>query len=248
MSSDLSTKKDNRKYDVNDHYDDGQKSPVQLNLSSLHPQRVVMVIKSYLAAAALLASPFLARAQDLIPPILETADVLIQVIWSVEESQKIIYIDDDFASVSDDDGLALIPPTALDFATTFRDDINEITGLNWTLKQTGRVPADATGISLGAYTGKSSDFVYADGKSTSEGYEIFVNSSRITIGGNGARGMWWGTRTLLQLLLAGNGTITATEGRDAPAYATRGYMLDAGRNGIPKTFSRSYAATRLSSK
>ena len=238
-------KKDNRKYDVNDLYNDRQKSPVQLNLSSLHPQRVVMVIKSYLAAAALLASPFLAHAQDLIPPILETADVLIQVIWSVEESQKIIYIDDDFASVTDDDGLTLIPPTALDFATTFRDDINEITGLNWTLKQTGKIPTGATGISLGAYTGEPSDFVYADGKSTSEGYEIFVNSSRITIGGNGARGMWWGTRTLLQLLLAGNGTITATEGRDAPAYATRGYMLDAGRKWYSKDFLKelcSYAS------
>ncbi|CAJ0555286.1 Ff.00g053510.m01.CDS01 [Fusarium sp. VM40] len=201
--------------------------------------------KLWLATAALLAVPSLVQAQDLIPPLLESAASFQEETWSVESSSKIIYIEEEFASVSDTDGLTLIPPTAHDFATTFRDDLTQVTGLNWTLEQVNKLPTNTTGISLGAYTGEASDLTYENGKSTSEGYELQINSRRVFIGGNGARGMWWGTRTLLQLLLAGNGTATGTVGRDAPAYATRGYMLDAGRKWYSKGFLKemcSYAS------
>ncbi|KAG5659218.1 hypothetical protein KAF25_000420 [Fusarium avenaceum] len=204
-----------------------------------------MMTKLWLATAALLAVPSLVQAQDLIPPLLESAASFQEETWSVESSSKIIYIEEDFASASDTDGLTLIPPTAHDFATTFRDDLALVTGLNWTLKQVNKLPTNATGISLGAYTGEASDLTYENGKSTSEGYELQINSRRVFIGGNGARGMWWGTRTLLQLLLAGNGTATGTIGRDAPSYATRGYMLDAGRKWYSKDFLKemcSYAS------
>ncbi|KAF5646702.1 beta-n-acetylhexosaminidase [Fusarium tjaetaba] len=203
------------------------------------------MLKEYLVAGILLASPLLAVAQDLIPPILEKADSFVEETWSVDSSPKVIYIDNKFASVSDDDGLTLIPPTAHEFATTFQDDLAKITGSNWTLKRVDSLPNNASGISLGSYTGESSDLTYENGKPTSEGYEIIINSNRVFIGGSGARGMWWGTRTFLQLLLAGNGTITSTLGRDAPAYATRGYMLDAGRKWYSKDFLKelcSYAS------
>ncbi|KAI7765376.1 hypothetical protein LZL87_007127 [Fusarium oxysporum] len=203
------------------------------------------MLKEYLVAGILLASPLLAVAQDLIPPILEKADSFVEETWSVDSSPKVIYIDKTFASVSDKDGLTLIPPTAHEFATTFQDDLAKITGSNWTLKRVDSLPNNASGISLGSYTGESSDLLYENGKSTSEGYEIIINSNRVFIGGSGARGMWWGTRTFLQLLLAGNGTITSTLGRDAPAYATRGYMLDAGRKWYSKDFLKelcSYAS------
>lgn len=49
------------------------------------------------------------------------------------------------------------------------------------------------------------------------------------IGGAGARGMFWGTRTLLQLLGSEEGRVAPGHIVDAPAYATRGYLLDAGR-------------------
>ncbi|RGP69458.1 beta-n-acetylhexosaminidase [Fusarium sporotrichioides] len=205
-----------------------------------------MVVTGHLSTAILLAAPLLVQAQDLIPPLLETADTFTQDIWLLAESDKVIYIDNDFASVSDEDGLSLIPPTALDFATTFRDDLDQITGLNWTLKQVDKTAGNASGIFLGAYTGEASDLTYENEKSTSEGYEISINSARITIGGNGARGMWWGTRTLLQLLsFSKNGTLTTTYARDAPAYPTRGYMLDAGRKWYSKDFLKelcSYAS------
>ncbi|KAG5753697.1 hypothetical protein H9Q70_003638 [Fusarium xylarioides] len=203
------------------------------------------MLKEYLVAGILLASPLLAVAQDLIPPILEKADSFVEETWSADSSPKVIYIENKFASVSDKDGLTLIPPTALEFATTFEDDLAKITGSNWALKRVDSLPNNASGISLGSYTGESSDLTYENGKSTSEGYEIIINSNRVFIGGSGARGMWWGTRTFLQLLLAGNGTITSTLGRDAPAYATRGYMLDAGRKWYSKDFLKelcSYAS------
>ncbi|KAF4340150.1 beta-n-acetylhexosaminidase [Fusarium beomiforme] len=203
------------------------------------------VMLKKLVAGILLAAPRLTAAQDLIPPLLETADSLVEETWSIESSPRIIYIDDKFASVSDKDGLTLIPPTAHEFATTFQDDLAKITGANWTLKRVDKLPTNSSGISLGSYTGESSDLTYENGKATSESYEIIVNSNRVFIGGSGARGMWWGTRTFLQLLLAGNGTITSTLGRDAPAYATRGYMLDAGRKWYSKDFLKelcSYAS------
>ncbi|KAF4948018.1 hypothetical protein FGADI_10013 [Fusarium gaditjirri] len=213
--------------------------------SDLPPQEIRVMLKEYLVAGVLLASPLLAVAQDLIPPILEKADSLVEETWSVDSSPKIIYIDDEFASMSDKDGLTLIPPTAHEFATTFQDDLAKITGSNWTLKRVESLPNNASGISLGSYTGESSDLTYENGKPTSEGYEIIINSNRVFIGGSGARGMFWGTRTFLQLLLAGNGIITSTLGRDAPAYATRGYMLDAGRKWYSKDFLKelcSYAS------
>ncbi|KAM0076574.1 hypothetical protein ACKRZS_010720 [Fusarium odoratissimum] len=203
------------------------------------------MLREYLVAGILLVSPLLGVAQDLIPPILETADSFVEEIWSIDSSPKVIYIDEKFASVSDEDGLTLIPPTAHEFATTFQDDLAKITGSKWTLKRVDKLSNNASGISLGSYTGESSDLTYENGKSTSEGYEIIINSNRVFIGGSGARGMWWGTRTFLQLLLAGNGTITSTLGRDAPAYATRGYMLDAGRKWYSKDFLKelcSYAS------
>ncbi|KAM0244676.1 hypothetical protein ACHAP5_006019 [Fusarium lateritium] len=201
--------------------------------------------KLWLVIAAFLAVPFSVQAQDLIPPLLESAASFQEETWSIESSSKVIFIENEFAGVSDTDGLTLIPPTAYDFATTFRDDLAKVTGFNWTLKQVSKLPTNATGISLGAYTGDASDLTYENGKSTSEGYELQINSRRVFIGGNGARGMWWGTRTLLQLLLAGNGTATGTIGRDAPVYATRGYMLDAGRKWYSKDFLKemcSYAS------
>ncbi|KAL4916722.1 glycoside hydrolase superfamily [Aspergillus aurantiobrunneus] len=57
--------------------------------------------------------------------------------------------------------------------------------------------------------------------------------------------MWWGTRTVLQMLLIGNNTLPTGRASDAPAYATRGYMFDAGRKWYPKEFLKemcSYAS------
>jgi len=139
-----------------------------------------------------------------------------------------IYIDSSFADQSDTEGLTLIPPTALEFAETFRQDISQLTHGNWTLQQVDSFPE--SGIFLGRYRGDASQVTYENGVETEEGYELEIGDGTVFIGGTGARGLFWGTRTLLQELAVANGSALQTGSTiDAPAYSTRGYMLDAGR-------------------
>jgi hexosaminidase len=135
----------------------------------------------------------------------------------------------------DTDGLTLIPPTAYEFAETFRQDISQLLGGNWTLQRVDELPT--SGILLGQFKGDSSQLTYENGETTEEGYELEVSNKSIFVGGTGSRGMFWGTRTLLQEFLIANGT-HLNPGRivDAPAYSTRGYMLDAGRKWYSPSF------------
>ncbi|KAL1601181.1 hypothetical protein SLS59_005333 [Nothophoma quercina] len=150
--------------------------------------------------------------------------------FTTQNASRIIYIDNAFADVADTEGLTLIPPTAFQFAETFRQDLSNWTTANWTLQRVGSFPEGASGILLGPFRGSDDEVTYENGATTEEGYEIEITNRTVYIGGKGARGMFWGTRTLLQQALIANGSSLAT-GRtiDAPAYATRGYMLDAGR-------------------
>ena len=150
--------------------------------------------------------------------------------FTTQNASRIIYIDNAFADIADTEGLTLIPPTAFQFAETFRQDLSNWTTANWTLQRVGSFPEGASGILLGPFRGSDDEVTYENGATTEEGYEIEITNRTVYIGGKGARGMFWGTRTLLQQALIANGSSLAT-GRtiDAPAYATRGYMLDAGR-------------------
>ncbi|TDZ28989.1 Beta-hexosaminidase [Colletotrichum spinosum] len=151
------------------------------------------------------------------------------------------------ATKVDADSLTLIPPRGYEFAALFQQDISLLTGHNWTLQVVDHLPSktNVTGIHLGHFTGNET-LSYQSGRPTSEGYEIVVSPTGAFIGGTGARGMWWGTRTLLQmLLLSGNGTLPVGRSVDAPAYETRGYMPDAGRKWYAPSFLKelcSYAS------
>lgn len=150
--------------------------------------------------------------------------------FTTKNSSKTIYIESSFADVSDTKGLSLIPPTALQFAETFRQDLSNWTLSTWTLQRVDQFPENARGILLGAFRGSNDNVTYENGDTTEEGYEIEITNRTVYIGGTGARGMFWGTRTLLQQALIANGSsLPAGRTVDAPAYATRGYMLDAGR-------------------
>ena len=76
----------------------------------------------------------------------------------------------------------------------------------------------------------------AAGRWTSEGYSIYVSNTNVTIAGASSLGVWWGTRSLLQLAATGNGTILVGSTIDAPGWAERGVMLDAGRHYYPPDF------------
>lgn len=145
-------------------------------------------------------------------------------------ASRTIYIANSFADVADAEGLSLIPPTAFQFAETFREDLSSWNAANWTLQRVDSFPTNASGILLGPFKGSDDEVTYENGATTEEGYEIEVTNRTVYIGGKGARGMFWGTRTLMQQALIANGSsLPAGRTVDAPAYATRGYMLDAGR-------------------
>ncbi|KAI6467635.1 hypothetical protein MCOR14_005634 [Pyricularia oryzae] len=189
---------------------------------------------------------------ELLPPLPKSdSDFTTAATWDWAKTAKTIFIDSSFANVSDTDGLTLIPPTAFDFASTFRDDISILLSQNWTLERVNGFPnfSNASGIFLGKYNGTAN---YENGSPTTEGYELRVTSpSSVFIGGSGARGMFWGTRTLLQLIMTnsptgGIGSLSVGfRTTDAPAYATRGFLLDAGRKWYSPSFLKelcSYAS------
>lgn len=188
-------------------------------------------------AAALAVAPALvwAHVSELLPP-LPTGSSAVSAEgsqnWDVASSAKTIYIQDDIASVADTDGLSLIPPSGHDFASLFQKDLIQLTGHEWTLERVDKLPSsgNASGIVLGSLSTGNSPVTYENGKPTSEGYELEITTSGAVISGTGARGMWWGTRSLLQQILVSNGSVPISEALvDAPAYETRGLMLDAGR-------------------
>ncbi|KAK7951505.1 uncharacterized protein PG986_007233 [Apiospora aurea] len=150
---------------------------------------------------------------------------------------RTIYLQSDLASRRDADGLSLIPPSGREFAATFRDDLTRLTQSEWSLKVVESFGKNDSGIFLDLSRDKSANFQYANGQSTEEGYNLRILAGRARIAGSGARGMWWGTRTLLQHLMISNWTsVPAMDYADAPAYATRGYMLDAGRKWYSPSF------------
>jgi hexosaminidase len=148
--------------------------------------------------------------------------------FSLLNAQKIVYLDRSFSDVRDTEGPTLIPPSAREFAETFLHDLTALLGGDWTLQEVDVLPK--SGIILGQIRSNTSQSTYENGMPTEEGYELEIAEGSIYVGGTGARGMFWGTRTLLQEFLIANGS-TLQPGRvtDAPAYATRGFMLDAGR-------------------
>ncbi|MBE7181568.1 MAG: family 20 glycosylhydrolase, partial [Terriglobus roseus] len=132
--------------------------------------------------------------------------------------------------------LTLIPPSGEEFATTFAQDLTEVTGDEWTVEVVETLP-DGPGIGLTQYTGNDTKLSYENETPTEEGYELDVKDGKITISGTGSRGVWWGTRTVLQYLYLSNFTsVPAMKAADTPAYATRGYMLDAGRKWYSPSF------------
>ncbi|CAN9224808.1 unnamed protein product [Alternaria alternata] len=176
----------------------------------------------------------LVTALHSLPPVLPSYSDASDPGFSISTGARKIYIDKQFAGTRDSGGLTLIPPSAHEFADTLRADLSSLFGDSWTLGQVDDFPL--TGIHLGPIRDSNTPLTYENGQSTEEGYELDVTNGSVYIGGTGARGMFWGTRTLLQELLIGNGSLVTGRTVDAPAYSTRGFMLDAGRKWYDKHF------------
>ena len=72
-----------------------------------------------------------------------------------------------------------------------------------------------------------------------EGYRMTIGK-RVDIEGVAAKGVFWGTRTLLQLAEHGRLSLPVGKIRDYPKYARRGFMLDVARKFFRLEFLQAY--------
>lgn len=113
------------------------------------------------------------------------------------------------------------------------------------LKEVARAFAEdyrlLVGKTLHITTGKArkGDFVLglsSDKSLGEEGYKLNIGSS-VLLTAHTAKGLYWGTRTLLQLSeQSENRTLPQGETTDIPRYALRGLLLDVGRKYIPMDY------------
>ena len=99
----------------------------------------------------------------------------------------------------------------------------------------GHAPATLEG------KGQKGDIILSlkkDKKLGKEGYTIKI-ADRINLSAPEAIGIYWGTRTLLQMAEQ-NLTLPQGEIRDFPDYEIRGFMIDCGRKFIPMHYLRDY--------
>lgn len=63
----------------------------------------------------------------------------------------------------------------------------------------------------------------------SEAYRMTVTNKQVTISSAAAKGLMWGSRTLLQILKQSGGTVPCGEAYDVPRYRVRGVLFDIAR-------------------
>ncbi len=70
----------------------------------------------------------------------------------------------------------------------------------------------------------------------SEAYTLRIDDKGVNIRSNGETGLYWGSRTLLQMLVQNSTALPCGTAWDAPRYQLRGFMLDVGRLPIPMDY------------
>ncbi|RAH44667.1 beta-N-acetylhexosaminidase [Aspergillus brunneoviolaceus CBS 621.78] len=187
------------------------------------------------------AFPYLAAvacALQVLPPVAWNATGLSENGFDIKAIERKIFITSSFSIRRDDNGLTLIPPSAGEFAETFRQDLQAVTNTSWVLHTVDAFSDSETGIFLDSVA-QQVNLTYENKEPTEEGYELVFSAGRAYIRGSGARGMWWGTRTFLQQLLIHDvGIVPAGRTLDAPSSVTRGFLLDAGRKWYSPGFLR----------
>ncbi len=74
------------------------------------------------------------------------------------------------------------------------------------------------------------------GSGDDESYNLNIGKKQVEITASGTIGLYWGTRTLLQMASQPRQALPCGSAWDAPRYALRGFMLDAGRLPIPMDY------------
>ncbi len=70
----------------------------------------------------------------------------------------------------------------------------------------------------------------------SEAYTLRIDDKGVSISSKGNTGLYWGSRTLLQMLVQDPTQLPCGTAWDAPRYQLRGFMLDVGRLPIPMDY------------
>lgn len=73
-----------------------------------------------------------------------------------------------------------------------------------------------------------------------EGYVLTTTGNHVAIAAPAAKGVFWGTRTLLQIAYNEKGQLPRGVARDYPQYPSRGFMLDVGRKFFTIDYLRHY--------
>ena len=131
-----------------------------------------------------------------------------------------IVVDSKYAESRDTEGQTLIPPSLEDFAKTFAEDLNTI-GLSLAVEK-GPAPEP---YSIFLTLGQADEYLDEAGRKTSEGYTFEVYLDGIMISGASPLGAWWGTRTIMQQIVLGKGSLPMGEGIDRPGWPSRGFMV-----------------------
>lgn len=111
--------------------------------------------------------------------------------------------------------------------------VGETLAADWQ-KLFGRRPEVTTGK---AAAGDLALTARADKRLPDEGYRLTVDRKGVRIAAPNAQGLYWGTRTLLQLLEQ-SPALPAGEAVDYPDYGVRGLSLDVGRKFFPMDYLR----------
>ena len=102
-------------------------------------------------------------------------------------------------------------------ASILVEDLKELMGWEYTIT-TGKAKKNAIYLSLSQ----------PDEQLGNEGYVLAINN-KVSIEAPTAQGVFWGTRTLLQMLYRQEATLAKGTTRDWPEFPSRGFMLDVGR-------------------
>ena len=108
------------------------------------------------------------------------------------------------------------------------DDLRDLMGWTYAVK-TGKPERNCVYLALSG----------PDGELGEEGYVLSIGR-HADIQAPTAKGVFWGTRSLLQILHGQQGRLPKGTARDWPLYPSRGFMLDVGRKFFSMDYLRTY--------
>lgn len=143
------------------------------------------------------------------------------------------------------DSRVVVPAAASDellpLARQLTRDLTDVTGLEIAAPRTTRRPRAAAGEIL-LRLDPQARHPQGGALFAREGYELAVTGEAVTITAPAYSGVYYGTRSLLQILLHDElrSRVPAGTAKDWPNYRLRGFMLDVGRRFFTPGFVRDY--------